>query len=77
MKINLSITGPVKKPGGQSEIDIYIDGKKKIKDILLEHGYKEEELEFIMCFLNNKPVAMDTEVKDKDKICLTLLVGGG
>ena len=77
MKINLSITGPLKKPGGNSEFEIYIDRKKKIKEILLEHGYKEEELEFIMCFLNDRPVDIDTEVKDKDKICLTLLVGGG
>jgi len=77
MKINISITGPLKKPGGNSEIEIYTDRKKKIKDLLLEQGYKEEELEFIMCFLNDRPVDMNTEVKDKDRICLTVMVGGG
>jgi len=77
MKVHISITGPLKKPGGNSEIEIYTESKKKIKDLLLTQGYKEEELEFIMCFLNDKPVDMNTEVKDKDKICLTVMVGGG
>ncbi|MEQ8171063.1 MAG: hypothetical protein ABRQ38_19390 [Candidatus Eremiobacterota bacterium] len=77
MKVHISITGPLKKAGGKSEIEIYTDRKKNIKDLLLEQGYKEEELEFIMCFLNDRPVAMNTEVKDKDKICLTVMVDGG
>ncbi len=77
MKVHISITGPLKKAGGNSEIEIYTDRKKNIKDLLLEQGYKEEELEFIMCFLNDIPVAMNTEVKDKDKICLTVMVDGG
>jgi len=77
MKIHLSITGPLKKPGGNEEMDINIEGQKDIKEILMEQGYKEEEIEFIMCFLNDKPVDMITKVKDGDKITLTILVGGG
>ncbi len=77
MKINISIAGPLKKPGVNSEIEIYTERKKKIKDLLIEQGYKEEELEFIMCFLNDRPVAMNSEVKDKDKIYLAVMVDGG
>lgn len=77
MKIGLSITGALKKPQGKSEDEIYLDREKNIRDILIEYGYKEKDLEFIMCFLNDKPVDVNTGVKDKDKLCLTIMVSGG
>lgn len=78
MKINVTITGIVRKPSGESEITLNIEEGKEINKVLVEDiGYKEDELTYMFCFVNDKPVDIKTKLKENDNLLLTLIVGGG
>ncbi len=76
MKIHVTVDVPLRKSPEISEIELKLDSEETIEYILKEAGY-EKELEYIMCFLNNKPVKITEKVKDKDCLFITILVDGG
>jgi len=77
MKVNISISGLLRKPSGEGYMTLNISEGKTVEDILLKTGYKKEEITHILCFVNDRPANVKTPLKENDNLFLTLIVGGG
>ena len=77
MKVNISISGLLRKPQEKANFTLNLEKNATVKDAILKTGYKEDELIHMLCFVNDRPVSAKAQLKEKDKLFLTLLVGGG
>ncbi|PWI46726.1 hypothetical protein CEE45_15345 [Candidatus Heimdallarchaeota archaeon B3_Heim] len=75
----LELVGSVRNPfpSKKRKKIIEFSGKTSIKTILLENGFLETELEFLIPIANGKRTSHDYILQDKDHIWISLPIGGG
>ncbi len=75
----LELVGSVRNPfpsKKRKKIIKFFD-KTSIKTILLENGFLETELEFLIPIVNGTRTSHDHILQDKDHIWIALPIGGG
>jgi hypothetical protein len=77
MKINIELSGALKRKLKENKFEFEAREGQTIKQIILELGYKEEEMRYLIPVLNSKRVDMVSTVKEGDHLKVLLPIGGG
>ena len=75
----LELVGSVRNPFSSKKRKKIIEfsGETTIKTVLLENGFQETELEYLIPIVNGTRTSHDYLVKNKDHIWISLPIGGG
>jgi hypothetical protein len=77
--ITIELIAAVRNPfvNKKRKNQIKIQGNPTIRTVLLENGFKEDELKHLIPILNGNRTTHDDTVQDKDHVWITLPIGGG
>jgi hypothetical protein len=77
--VTLELVASVRNPFASKKRKIIIELKEiiSIKTLLLDVGFKESELEFLIPILNGTRTTHDQLLSNNDHIWITLPIGGG
>ena len=75
----LELVGSVRNPFSSKKRKKIIEfsGETTIKTVLLENGFQETELEYLIPIVNGTRTSHDYLVKNNDHIWISLPIGGG
>ena len=77
--VTLELVASVRNPFSSKERKKIIELKEKtsIRTLLINEGFKESELEFLIPILNGSRTTHDQLLNNNDHIWITLPIGGG
>ncbi|MEM3420942.1 MAG: MoaD/ThiS family protein [Candidatus Hadarchaeum sp.] len=65
---------PVRK---ENVFEMELPPESNLKSMLLEVGFREDEIEHLRVFVNEKLASLNKELKDGDNIWIGIVMGGG
>jgi sulfur carrier protein ThiS len=77
MKINIELSGALKRKAKENCFELEVAEGKTVHQVLLDMGYKEEEIRYLIAILNGNRVELATTLQEGDRLRILLPIGGG
>lgn len=75
--VRIKLMGAFAHLAGARELEVKIDGKKKVDELLRELIPRYDEFKDKIIMINGKPARGDAEVEDTDEVKLMPVLSGG
>jgi sulfur carrier protein ThiS len=76
-QVTIRFTGPVRRPWPETERKLTVDDGTTVRDLLLDLGFAEGELNHLNTAGNGKVVPLTTVLDEGATLDVALRVGGG
>lgn len=77
IKVTIEFSGAIKRPFPESEREFELVAGKNIREVLLDLGYSERDLKFLVAFRGETRIPLEELFVDGDRIKVLIPVGGG
>ncbi|AMQ19403.1 MoaD/ThiS family protein [Thermococcus peptonophilus] len=75
--VRIKLMGAFAHLAGARELEVKLDGKKKVDELLRELIPRYDEFKDKIIMINGKPARGDAEVEDTDEVKLMPVLSGG
>ena len=77
IRVKVELIPTLRRSRKETKFDLELPDVTTVEAMLAELGFKEDEMEPLRIFVNNKSARLDKVLKDDDGVWVGIIVGGG
>ncbi len=77
MKVNIELMPGLGRARKENKFSVELPANATLKAALVKAGFKDDEVEHLRVFVNEKIVSLDKSLKDGDQVWVGIVLGGG
>lgn len=77
IKVKVELMPGLRQAQQGNVFDLELPDNSTLKSLLIKMGFKEEEIEYLRTFVNEKIATAKKALKDGDNIWVGIILGGG